>query len=124
VRSRSIAAAISPGVTSATLSPFSVRPAYAPNVVPQAAYVVGRDPRSFFTDGFSLDRLPRYEVTPEGERTLAVRLHLRDAAPLPGDSDEDRAALARFRKLAETPEEGPGPGGAPVKFLKLFEVVP
>jgi hypothetical protein len=98
--------------------------AYAPNVVPQAAFVLRRDARRFFADGFSLDRLPRYEATPEGERTLAVRLHLHDAAPLPGDSAEDRAALFHFRKLAESPEQAPGPGGAPVPFLKVFEVAP
>ncbi len=98
--------------------------AYAPNVVPQAAFVLRLDARRFFADGFSLDRLPRYETTPDGERTLAVRLHLRDAAPLAGDSERERAALARFRKLAESPEQAPGPGGAPVPFLKLFEVAP
>lgn len=97
---------------------------YPPNVVPSAAATLGPDPRSLFLDGFDPIHPVRYEVTPAGERTLAVRLHLHDAGPLPGDTEADRAALRRFRLLWQTPETGPGPGGAPVPFMKIFELLP
>jgi asparagine N-glycosylation enzyme membrane subunit Stt3 len=101
-----------------------VSAAYPPNVVPQAAYALGLDARRFFTDGFAVDRLARYDVTEDGERTLAVRLHLHDGAPLPGDSDADKEALTHFKKIVESPERAPGPHGSSVPFLKLFEVLP
>jgi asparagine N-glycosylation enzyme membrane subunit Stt3 len=97
---------------------------YPPNFAPQAAYALGLDAGRLLTDRFTLRRLMRYEPTPEGEKTLAVRLHLHDAAPLAGDSEADREALSRFRKLAESRARAPGPHGSSVPFLKFFEVVP
>lgn len=99
---------------------------YPPNVSPHAAAILGIDPARFWTDGFSPDRLTRYIPTAEGEKTLLVRLHLHDGmgAPLPGDTDSDRLALLRFKKIGESQEEGPGPDGRPVPFMKLFELLP
>ena len=65
-----------------------------------------------------------YRPTEEGTRTFLVRLHLHDGAPIAGDPPASRAALARLRKIWESPETGPDPAGLEVPFMKLFEVRP
>ncbi|HEV8269460.1 MAG TPA: hypothetical protein VGR00_14545, partial [Thermoanaerobaculia bacterium] len=117
----------SPSRAIAELSALRLRyvvAAYGPNVVPSAARSLGEDPRRYFPDGYDPRRVARYVTTPEGGRTLAVRLHRDDAAPLPDDGEAERAALRRFKKVWESPEEAPGPNGEPVPFLKLFEILP
>lgn len=98
--------------------------AYPPNVLPGAARSLGLDPGAYFSEPLPKDRFPRYAMSPAGERSLLVRLHLRDGAARPDDSAADQAASRRFLKVWESPEGAPGPGERPVPFMKLFEVVP
>jgi len=98
--------------------------AWAPNVVPGAAVSLGEDPAPFFAGGWSPDRMTPYTPTALGERTLLVRLHLHDGLPFPEDTEADRRALSRLRKVWESPETGPGPAGRTLPFMKLFELVP
>ncbi len=96
---------------------------WPPYFVPATAASLGLDPNGWFEGRWTPDtRLP-YRPTPAGERALATRLHLRDAAPLPDDSPEDREALSRFRKVWSSDEAGPGPSG-PLPEQKLFELLP
>jgi MFS family permease len=97
---------------------------YPPHFMPQLAYTLGLDAGRFFVDGFTIGRRGRYEPTPEGEKTLAVRLHLVDGVPLPGDSEADREAFAHFRKIGESPARAPAPRGASAAYFKIFEVLP
>jgi asparagine N-glycosylation enzyme membrane subunit Stt3 len=97
---------------------------YPPNVLPLAAHSLGEDPRKIFLGGYDPNRMTPYRPTGAGMRTFLVRLHLFDAAPLADDSPPARAALARLRKIWESPETGPDPDGLEVPFMKLFEVRP
>jgi asparagine N-glycosylation enzyme membrane subunit Stt3 len=97
---------------------------YPSNVLPNAAHSLGEDPRLIFPGGYDLDRITPYRPTAEGRRTFLVRLHLFDGVPFPDDSPPVRAALARLRKIWESPETGPDPDGLEVPFMKLFEVRP
>jgi asparagine N-glycosylation enzyme membrane subunit Stt3 len=97
---------------------------YPPNVLPNAAHSLGEDPRKIFPGGYDPDRMTPYRPTGAGMRTFLVRLHLFDAAPLADDPPPARAALARLRKIWESPETGPDPDGLEVPFMKLFEVRP
>jgi hypothetical protein len=97
---------------------------YPPNVLPLAAHSLGEDPRKVFPGGYDPDRMTPYRPTSAGMRAFLVRLHLFDAAPLADDSPPARAALARLRKIWESPETGPDPNGLEVPFMKLFEVLP
>ncbi|HEX2758432.1 MAG TPA: hypothetical protein VHP60_08030, partial [Thermoanaerobaculia bacterium] len=97
---------------------------YPPNVLPHAAHSLGEDPWKMFPGGYNPDRMTPYRPTGAGMRTFLVRLHLFDAAPLADDSPAARAALARLRKIWESPETGPDPNGLEVPFMKLFEVLP
>jgi asparagine N-glycosylation enzyme membrane subunit Stt3 len=97
---------------------------YPPGILPSAAAILGRDPRSYLPDGFDPDRPSRYEPTPLGERTLVVRLHLHGGRPFREDTPEDAAALRRFRELWASPETIEGPGGVPLPFMRLFELLP
>ena len=96
---------------------------WPPDVLPAAATVLGRDPSWIFDGGWAPSRPTKYFPTAAGSRTLLVRLHLGNAAPLPDDGPEDRAALARFRLAGASEEQGPGPSG-PVPLLKIFELLP
>ncbi|MDL2718690.1 MAG: hypothetical protein PT977_13140 [Acidobacteriota bacterium] len=97
---------------------------YPPNVLPHAAHSLGEDARLFFLEGYDPDRMTPYRPTAAGSRTFLVRLHLEDGRPMPEDSPQAREALARLRKIWESPETGPDPGGLEVPFMKLFEVRP
>lgn len=97
---------------------------YPPNVLPHAAHSLGEDPRKIFPGGYDPDRMTPYRPTEAGMRTFLVRLHLFDAAPFGDDSQAARAALARVRKIWESPETGPDPGGREIPFMKLFEIRP
>ena len=97
---------------------------YPPNVLPGAAHSLGEDPRKIFPGGYDPDRMTPYRPTAAGMRTFLVRLHLYDAAPLADDSPQARAALARLRKIWQSPETGPDPDGLEIPFMKLFEVRP
>lgn len=97
---------------------------YPPNVLPHAAHSLGEEPREIFPGGYDPDRMTPYRPTGAGMRTFLVRLHLFDAAPLADDSPAARAALARLRKIWESPETGPDPDGIEVPFMKLFELHP
>ncbi len=97
---------------------------YPSNVLPNGVHSLGLDARLYFPGGYDLDRMTPYRPTEEGSRTFLVRLHLFDGAPFPGDPPAARAALARLRKLWESPETGPDPDGLEVPFMKLFEVRP
>ena len=96
---------------------------WPPYFLPSVAASLGLNPNGYFEGEWSPRRKPAYRPTPAGERALATRLHLRDAAPLPTDGPEDRAALARFglvwsSELADVGPEGPFP------IQKLFELLP
>jgi hypothetical protein len=97
---------------------------YPPNVLPHAAHSLGEDPRKIFPGSYDPDRMTPYRPTEAGMRTFLVRLHLFDAAPFGDDSQAARAALARVRKIWESPETGPDPGGREIPFMKLFEIRP
>jgi len=115
----------SPAAAVAELSRLRLRyvvAVYPPNVVPGAASSLGQDPARYFAGRLTAGGYPPYEPTELGARTLLVRLHLRDAAPLPDDGESDRAALARFRLIYTSEELAPGPGGRGVAFLKVFEL--
>jgi hypothetical protein len=119
--------AASPAAAVAGLERLKLRyvvAAWAPNVVPGAAVSLGEDPAPFFAGGWSPDRRTPYTPTALGERTLLVRLHLHDGLPFPEDTEADRRALSRLRKVWESPETGPGPAGRMLPFMKLFELVP
>jgi asparagine N-glycosylation enzyme membrane subunit Stt3 len=96
---------------------------YPPNVLPGAAISLREDASRLFAGGYRSDRLAPYEPSPPGLATLLVRLHLGDGRRRAEDTDADARALARLKKLWESPETGPGPGGRPVPFMKLFEVL-
>jgi hypothetical protein len=97
---------------------------YPPNVLPHAAHSLGEEPRENFPGGYDPDRMTPYRPTAAGMHAFLVRLHLFDAAPLADDSPAARAALARLRKIWESPETGPDPDGLEVPFMKLFELRP
>ncbi len=96
---------------------------WPPYFVPSAAASLGLDPNGYFEGAWTPDTKPPYRPTPRGERVLATRLHLRDAAPFPDDTAEDRAALARFRLLWASAEADYGPT-EPLPVQKLFELLP
>jgi len=97
---------------------------YPSNVLPNAAHSLGEDARLIFPGRYDVDRMTPYRPTAEGSRTFLVRLHLFDGVPFPDDPPAVRAALARLRKIWESPETGPDPDGLEVPFMKLFEVRP
>ncbi len=96
---------------------------WPPYFIPSAAASLGLDPNGYFEGGWTPDTKPPYRPTPRGERALATRLHLRDAAPFPDDTPEDRAALARFRLVWASAEADYGPT-EPLPVQKLFELLP
>jgi len=96
---------------------------WPPYFVPSAAASLGLVPDGYFEGRWTPENPPAYRPTSLGERTLAVRLHLRDAAPRTDDGTEDRGALARLRPLWSSDEQGPGPQGS-VPVQKLFELLP
>lgn len=96
---------------------------WPPYFVPSAAASLGLNPNGYFEGGWTPETKPPYQPTPAGERVLSTRLHLRDAAPLPDDGPEDRAALARFRLVWSSDEADLGPRG-PLPEQKLFELLP
>jgi hypothetical protein len=126
VRAEALWLEASPAKAVETMSRLKLRfvvASWPPAILPAAAAGLGRDPAAYFAGGGAPGTAPAYRPTPAGERTLLVRLHLGDAAPLPGDGPEDRAALARFRLAGASSETGPGPHG-PVPYLKIFELAP
>jgi asparagine N-glycosylation enzyme membrane subunit Stt3 len=94
---------------------------WPPYFVPSAAASLGLDTRSYFEGKWSPERPVAYRPTPAGTRTLSVRLHLRNAEPLPDDGPDDRAALSRFRLIWSSEEADRGPEG-PLPLQKLFEL--
>ena len=96
---------------------------WPPYFVPAAAASLGLDPNVYFHGKWSLDSVPDYRPTTGGERALAVRLHLRNAEPLPDDDPADRSALSRFRLAWSSTDAKLGPAG-PLPAQKLFELLP
>ncbi|HLN58463.1 MAG TPA: hypothetical protein VK416_07865, partial [Thermoanaerobaculia bacterium] len=96
---------------------------WPPYFLPSVAASLGLNPNGYFEGEWSPRKKPAYRPTPAGERALATRLHLRDAAPLPADGPEDRAALSRFRLLWSSDLADVGPEG-PFPIQKLFELLP
>ncbi|MGE5345195.1 MAG: hypothetical protein ACM3JH_04495 [Acidithiobacillales bacterium] len=96
---------------------------WPPYFVPSTAASLGLDPNGYFEGGWTPETKPPYRPTPKGERAFSTRLHLRDAAPLPDDTPEDRAALARFRLVWASAEADYGPT-EPLPVQKLFELLP
>ena len=96
---------------------------WPPYFLPSVAASLGLNPNGYFEGEWSPRTKPAYRPTPAGERALATRLHLRDAAPLPADGAEDRAALSRFRLLWYSDLADVGPKG-PFPVQKLFELLP
>ena len=96
---------------------------WPPYFVPAAAASLGLDPNGYFEGGWTPETKPPYRPTRSGERALATRLHLRDGAPLEDDGPDDRAALARFRRVWSSNEGALGPAG-PLPEQALFELLP
>ena len=96
---------------------------WPPYFLPSVAASLGLNPNGYFEGEWSPRKKPAYRPTQAGEQALATRLHLRDAAPLPADGPEDRAALSRFRLLWSSDLADVGPEG-PFPIQKLFELLP
>lgn len=90
------------------------------NVVPSAVTSLGLSEAAFEPVPPIGDGLPVSGTGSALERTLAVRLFVRDGRPYEFDSPADRAALLRFRKVWQMP---PAPD-VPFPDAKLFELMP